>query len=250
MTGRDMPMGGSTPRSHGLALGVVGCGAMGTAVAELLSHCGFSVFLAGGRRRTAERLASTLPHAVAAPLETVAAEAQMLILATSLEVTRREIAPQIHDGLVGKVVVDVSNPAPTDLSGSAHDSAGALLADYFPKSSIVKALNCVSARRLRMLVHGGSPPTVPIAGDDLAAKQCVAYVLRRLGLDVADAGPLRNSQWIEGLAHLLRSLGTEEGLGDAVGFRLLRLDQDDRVDAGRATVVPSASYMDRKEQGS
>ncbi|MFE3450356.1 NADPH-dependent F420 reductase [Nonomuraea sp. NPDC059194] len=230
-------------------MGVVGCGAMGTAVAELLGHGGFPVLLAGGRRRTAERLASTIPGATAAPLETVALEGQLVILATSLEVSRREIAPRIHDHLVGKVVVDVSNPAPADLIGSAHDSAGEMLAEHFPKSPIVKALNCVSARRLRMIAHGGQAPTVPIAGDDLAAKQCVTYILRRLGLDVADAGSLRTSKWIEGLAELLRSLGSEEGLGDAVGFRLLRLDQVDRTSAGRAAIVPADRYDFGKEQG-
>ncbi|MDF2705267.1 MAG: oxidoreductase coenzyme F420-dependent [Nonomuraea muscovyensis] len=236
-------------RSHTPRLGVVGCGAMGTAVAELLGHGGLPVHLAGGRRRTAERLASTVPGAIAAPLETVALEAQLVILATSLDVSRREIAPRIHEHLAGKVVVDLSNPAPADLSGSAHDSAAEMLAEHFPKSSIVKALNCVSARRLRMLAHGGPAPTVPIAGDDLAAKRCVTYVLLRLGLDVADAGPLHNSRWIEGLAELLRRLGSEEGLGDAVGFRLLRLDQVDRTHAGRAAIVPADRYAFGKEQG-
>ncbi|WP_433381127.1 NADPH-dependent F420 reductase [Streptosporangium sp. CA-115845] len=216
-------------------------------MARLLGHGGFPVFLAGGRRRTAERLASTIPGAIAAPLEMVALEAQLVILATSLEVSRREIAPRIHDHLVGKIVVDVSNPAPADLGGSPHDSAGEMIAGLFPKCPIVKALNCVSARRLRMLPRGGPAPTVPIAGDDLAAKQCVTYVLRRLGLDVADAGPLRNSKWIEGLAELLRRLGSEEGLGDAVGFRLLRLDQTDRTHAGRAAIVSADPFEFGKE---
>ncbi|MEV4060346.1 NADPH-dependent F420 reductase [Nonomuraea dietziae] len=234
-------------RPRGPTLGVVGCGAMGTAVAELLGHGGFPVLLAGGRRRTADRLASTIPGAAAAPLETVAHEAQLVILATSLDVSQREIVPRIHGHLAGKVVVDVSNPTPADLSASAHDSAGEMLAELLPKSPIVKALNCVSARRLRMLAHGGPAPTVPIAGDDLAAKQCVTYVLRRLGLDVADAGPLCHSKWIEGLAELLRRLGSEEGLGDAVGFRLLRLDQVDRTPAGRAAIVPADRYEFGKE---
>lgn len=234
-------------RSHAPTLGVVGCGAMGTAVAEVLAYGGFPVFLAGGRRRTAERLAVAIPGAAAAPLETVAREARLVILATNLDVSRREIAPRIHSHLAGKVVVDVSNPTPADLSGSVHDSAGEMLAELFPKSAIVKALNCVSARRLRSLAHGGLAPTVPIAGDDRAAKQCVTYVLRRLGLDVADAGPLRHSRWIEGLAELLRRLGSEEGLGDAVGFRLLRLDQDDRTPAGRAAAVPAAHHEFGKE---
>ncbi|MET8989390.1 NADPH-dependent F420 reductase [Nonomuraea wenchangensis] len=206
------------------AVGVVGCGSMGSALAEALILGGQRVLLAGGRGRTAAALAATLPGAHAVPPEVLARDSAIVFLATRLPVTRREVAPLLRGPLEGTVVVDLSNPEPADLRDPEYDSAGELVAELFPRSPVVKALNCVSARRLRAVAHGAPAPTVPIAGNDPAAKQCVSYLLERLGFDVADAGPLHTSKWIEGLAALLRTLAEQEGLGDAVGFRLLRAD--------------------------
>ncbi|GAA3119753.1 hypothetical protein GCM10010466_08260 [Planomonospora alba] len=230
-----------------LALGVIGCGAMGAALAELFSARGFPVHLAGGRRRTAEALAARLPSAVAADPETVAAMARLLILATPVHASRTEVAPRIGHLLGGKVLVDVSNPLPSDLHGTGYHSAAELIADAFPKSPIVKGLNCVSARQVRAFARGGPPPTVPVTGDDREAKQCVTRLLRTAGFDVADAGPLRNSRWIEGLTELLRRIGQEEGLGDAVGFRLLRLGGEPPEDAWQDSRTSGPAFVPRKE---
>jgi hypothetical protein len=131
-------------------------------------------------------------------------------------------AGELHgDRATGRI--DVSNPDSADLEGTGHHSAAERIAEAFADSSVVKALNCVSARQVRAVARGGQPPTVPIAGDDREARRSITRLLRQSGFDTADAGPLANSRWIEGLSHLLRQLGHEEGLGDAVGFRLLRL---------------------------
>ncbi|WP_440102542.1 NADPH-dependent F420 reductase [Streptosporangium sp. H16] len=204
-------------------LGVVGCGAMGAALTELFAGHGFPVYLAGGRRRSAEDLAARVPAVTTADLDAVAEKADVLILATPVRASCLEIAPRIGHRLAGKVLMDVSNPGPADLYGIEHRSAAELIAESFPKSVVVKALNCVSARQVRAVAHGGPAPTVPIAGDDHEAKRSIAQILRQTGFDAADAGPLDSSRWIEGLTELLRRLGHEEGLGDAVGFRLLRL---------------------------
>jgi 8-hydroxy-5-deazaflavin:NADPH oxidoreductase len=66
------------------------------------------------------------------------------------------------------------------------------------------------------------PMTVPIASDNLQAKNAVRSVLEPLGFDVADAGPLSNSRWLEGLSELLACLGRQADVGDRIGFRLVR----------------------------
>ncbi|GGL40602.1 NADPH-dependent F420 reductase [Planomonospora parontospora] len=228
-------------------LGVIGCGSMGAALAELFAARGFPLYLAGGRRRTAQALAARLPSAVAASPETVASAAQVLVLATPVHVSRTEIAPDIGHRLGGKVLLDVSNPTTADLHGTGYHSAAELIADAFPKSSVVKGLNCVSARQIRAFIHGGPPFTVPVTGDEPEAKRCVARILDRAGFDVADAGPLSNSRWIEGLTELLRRIGQEEGLGDAVGFRLLRLGREHTHSEPRGHPLPGSTSASRKE---
>ncbi|WP_062355554.1 NADPH-dependent F420 reductase [Herbidospora yilanensis] len=204
----------------GEPVGVVGCGSMGAAIAELLHRSGHRPILAGGTRRTAEMVAATLPGAVAADLSAVVARAPIVILATRLRVTCHVIGPLAARGLAGRIVVDVSNPDPGDLPPGGPRTSAELVADAFHKSAVVKALNCVSARRLRA-VRPGDGLTVPIAGDDPGAKDAVTRLLGGSGLNVVDAGPLSASTWIESLAAFLRHLGTEQGFGDSVGFRLI-----------------------------
>jgi predicted dinucleotide-binding enzyme len=224
---------------HRLPLvGVIGCGAMGSAVAELFTGRGLPVYLAGRRHSAAQELAAGLPRAAAVSVEVAAEKADVLILATSVVVSCTQIAPRVGSRLVGKVLVDVSNPEPEDLEDTGHRSAAEVIAEVFTGSSVVKALNCVSARQVRAVARGGRSPTVPITGDDRQAKRSVARLLRRSGFDVADAGPLAGSRWVEGLSHLLRRLGQEEGLGDAVGFHLLRL----------APALPSLSEINASEK--
>ncbi|TKK91364.1 hypothetical protein FDA94_00735 [Herbidospora galbida] len=212
---------------RGEPVGVVGCGSMGAAIAGLLHRNGHPLLLAGGPRRTGALLADTLPGAVAADLATVAARAPIVFLATRLRVTCQVIAPLTARELAGRIVVDVSNPDPGDMPAGGPRSSAELVADAFRKSAVVKALNCVSARRLG-LVGPGDGLTVPIAGDHPAAKDAVTELLGGTGLNVVDAGPLSASTWIESLAAFLRHLGTEQGLGDSVGFRLTTPHQKGR----------------------
>ncbi|ATB36571.1 hypothetical protein CYFUS_001986 [Cystobacter fuscus] len=61
-----------------------------------------------------------------------------------------------------------------------------------------------------------------IAGDDAAAKERVLGFGRELGFDPIDAGPLRNSRWLETLGYLNILLGCVQKLGPDIGFRVVR----------------------------
>ncbi|GGQ36670.1 putative dinucleotide-binding enzyme [Actinomadura coerulea] len=208
-------------RARAPVVGVVGCGRMGTALAEALAAQRRPVLLASRGGRSASGLAKRLPDARAATLERVAREADIVALASPLDAVHAEIAPRIRAHVAGKPIIDMSNPCGHDLLG--HGSAAELVARLLPGGAVVKALNCVSARQLAGVARDGLSLTVPIAGDDPRAKQAVRSIIEPAGLDVADAGGLPASRWIEALARLLMRLEKQPGLGDAVGFRLLRL---------------------------
>ncbi|MGW2312813.1 NADPH-dependent F420 reductase [Actinomadura luteofluorescens] len=213
------PAAGAEARAP--VIGIVGCGRMGTALAETFAAQRRPVLLASRDGRSASGLAERLPGARAGGLERVAREADIVALASPLAAIQAEIAPRIRAHVVGKPVIDMSNPCGHDLLG--HGSAAELIARLLPGGAVVKAFNCLSARQLAGVARGGVTLTVPIAGDDPRAKQVVRSIIEPAGLDVADAGGLPGSRWIEALAQLLMRLEKQPGLGDAVGFRLLRL---------------------------
>lgn len=204
-------------------LGVVGCGRMGAALAGLFATGGFATSLASRRASAAADLARRFPRVVAGTLEWVAGDADIIALATQPWDTCAEIAPRIRPLVSGKPLIDVSNPGFhiwASAPGSPVLSSAERIAGAFPCGHVVKALNCVPAGKaedLRRLAV-----TVPIAGDDLCAKRLVGSVLERVGFEVADAGPLSSSRWIESLPHLLMRLAAHADNDDPVGFRLVR----------------------------
>ena len=196
---------------------------MGSACAELFTAAGFPVLLTSRRGSSAAACARRHPGAAHTSLEELAARADILVLATPILETCSEIAPRIRGAARWKPVIDVSNPVygPVGLSTDAPTSAAEMISRELPNISVVKALNCVSARQLVSFARRLPPLTIPIAGDDLAAKDLVRFVLEMAGFDVADAGPLDSSRLIESLTQLLRQFGQTAEVGDAIGFRLV-----------------------------
>jgi predicted dinucleotide-binding enzyme len=61
------------------------------------------------------------------------------------------------------------------------------------------------------------PVTIPLVGDDRAAKEVIGTLAREIGLEAVDVGPLRHARIVEGL-HYLRA----NALGGRVNFHFPR----------------------------
>jgi predicted dinucleotide-binding enzyme len=85
----------------------------------------------------------------------------------------------------------------------------------------VKAFNTVFAAHMDSGRLADQQLTAFVAGDDAGAKQQVLELARGIGFDPLDAGPLRNSRWLETLGFLNIQLGYVVGLGSKIGFRLV-----------------------------
>jgi hypothetical protein len=66
----------------------------------------------------------------------------------------------------------------------------------------VKAFNTVGFHVMANPKFSSGPVTVPIAGDDAAAKERVAALVRGIGLEPLDVGPLKHARHLEGMAVL------------------------------------------------
>ena len=102
------------------------------------------------------------------------------------------------DALVGKAIVDISNPFNAAFDGLAHSEPTSIaqeVAKIAPAgASVFKAFNTI----FRGVLEQGRPD-VFFAGDDSQAKADVAAFIESLGLRPLDVGSLKMAHWLEGM---------------------------------------------------
>jgi predicted dinucleotide-binding enzyme len=184
---------------------IIGTGNMGQAIAGLVSKGGNTVELLRhsdtGKPVTGDIVVLAVPHAAIPD-----------ILATR------------GDQLVGKVVVDITNPLNfqtfDSLTVPADSSAAAQIAASLPQSRVVKAFNTNLAATLASGTAGEVPTTVLIAGDDGQAKSQLADVVTAGGLRAIDSGSLRRARELEALGFLQITLAAQDKMPWTGGFAL------------------------------
>jgi 8-hydroxy-5-deazaflavin:NADPH oxidoreductase len=133
-----------------------------------------------------------------------------------------DVVTQRGEQLVGKVVVDISNPLDVETFDSlvtpADGSATAELAAALPRSRVLKAFNTTFAATLASGTTGGLPTTVLIAGDDADAKSQLAGIVTAGGLRAIDAGSLRRARELEALGFLQITLAAADKMPWTGGF--------------------------------
>jgi predicted dinucleotide-binding enzyme len=133
--------------------------------------------------------------------------------------TNIDVAKQLGTKLSGKTVVDIANPVNSSYNGlvTAPDSSSAedVAKAAAPGTKVVKAFSTTYAGTLLARQVAGQPLDVFIAGDDEAAKNKVAQLVKDGGLRPVDTGPLSRARQIEGLQLLhiavQNTLGTNWG---------------------------------------
>jgi predicted dinucleotide-binding enzyme len=152
-----------------------------------------------------------------------AASAEVVVLATPFDAA--EAALRSAGDLSGKIVIDCTNPLTRDVSALTighTTSAGETVAALAGAARVVKALNTTGAGNMLDPRYGAEAATMFICGDDAAAKATVTDLVKTLGFDVVDAGPLRQARLLEPLAMLWISLAYAQGQGPNIAFRLMR----------------------------
>src|SRR5258705_6236338 len=96
---------------------IIGVGNLGSALARNLVAGGEHVVLANSDKSKADRLAGQLGDlASAAEIGDAISQADVVVLAVYLDVIK-SIVPQYREQLIGKIVVDPSNPVGPDGKG-------------------------------------------------------------------------------------------------------------------------------------
>ncbi len=129
--------------------------------------------------------------------------------------------------LEGKVLLDCTNPLNSDMSGLVvghTTSAAEEIAKAAKGAKVVKGFNTIFAQinQSENPDFKGQVPSVFYCGDDKAAKEKVAQLIKDAGYEPVDSGPLKSARYIEPFAMLIITLGYGMGLGPNVAPKLLR----------------------------
>jgi len=133
-----------------------------------------------------------------------AKHADIIILALPFSAAL-ELLPKMGR-LAGKVLIDPMNALTFDRDhqhvGMSHELLAEQIQALAPNAHVVKALNAVNAVNMSPDRSFAGEISVPIAGDDTAAKQRVSTLIEALGLTATDVGPLFNARYVEAMAPL------------------------------------------------
>ena len=180
-------------------LGIIGTGSVGAGVARRAVDAGIEVVLSNSRGpRTLADLVTELGHGARAATPPETARAADLVIA-AVPLSAHERLPRAE--LVGKTVIDPMNYVPMpEWSVPELDSneltSSELVQRHLAEARVVKALHNIGPKQLLDLFRpagAADRTTLPLSGDDPAAKKEVADLLNLLGFDTVDLGSLTES---------------------------------------------------------
>ena len=208
-----------------MRLVIIGSGNVGTGLAKLLAATGHEVMLSFSRdvaklEATAKKFGAKHGSVAAA-----VAFGDVVALATPYT-SNKEALAQAGNPARGKVLWDCSNPMKPDFSGlliGTTTSAGEETAALASWARVVKAIPpFAEVMHSGSMTIGGGKPGVFVCGDDSAARETVANLVRDLGADAVIAGGLTLSRYVEPANMLLVALAYGNGFGPRIGLSLRR----------------------------
>ena len=212
-----------------MRIGILGSGLMGGKLGTIFARAGHEVVFSYARsRKKLERLARDAGGIARAGTPAEAArDADALLLAVHWSRVDEVIK---HAGdLSNKVIVSCSLPMNDDDTALVigHTSSGAEeLVQKIRKARIVSAFNTVPSEVLFAVFEARrrkSKPSLVYCGDDVGAKEIAARLIRDVGFDPVDAGPLQTARYTEPFALLVARLAYEGEDGPELAYRFEHL---------------------------
>jgi NADPH-dependent F420 reductase len=185
-------------------IAIIGAGNVGRALATSFSRAGHEAIITSRDPQRAAAVATETGTRLAASNAEAAAAADVVVLAIPFT-SAESVANEIRHAVVGKPVVDASNRMSFGPQGPAIDtdpSNAERLATWLPEAHVVKAFNTLFASNQADPVADGVQLDGFVAGDDDSAKAVVLELVRSIGLNPVDVGPLARAQQLEQLAFL------------------------------------------------
>jgi 8-hydroxy-5-deazaflavin:NADPH oxidoreductase len=214
-----------------MRIGILGSGLMGGKLGTIFARAGHDVVFSYARsEQKLNRLAREAPgNARAGTPGEAARDADALFLAVHWSRVD-DVLKQAGD-LSGKVIVSCSLPMNADNTALviAHTSSGAeALAKKVRSAQVVAAFSTLPSEVLFSVFEArrkANRPSLVYCGDDEGAKEVAATLIRDVGFDPVDAGPLRIARYTEPFSLLIGQLAYEGDAGPELAYRFERFGQ-------------------------
>jgi 8-hydroxy-5-deazaflavin:NADPH oxidoreductase len=213
-----------------MRIGILGSGLMGGKLGTLFASAGHEVVFSYSRaRKKLEDLARDAGGRARAGTPGEAARAADALLLAVHWSRMDDVLRQAGD-VSGKVLVSCSLPMNEDDTELvvAHTSSGAEeLKRKVPRARLVSAFGTVPSEVLFGVFQARNRaprPSLVYCGDDAEAKPIAAALIRDVGFDPVDAGPLQVARYIEPFALLIARLAYEGEGGPELAYRFQRFD--------------------------
>ncbi len=196
-------------------IAVIGTGRVGSALGPRFAELGHTVIY-GSRTPAADRVqqlvARTGADASAASQREAAAQAELIMLAVPWAATEQVIRDL--GNLDGKIIMDAVNAIEMGDAGvlqmAVDSSAGEMIQAWAPGAFVVKVFNNMNYTIMADPAAIDGPVTVPLAGNNAAAKARVREIVTAMGFPTVDVGPIRSAWVLEGMV-LLKLVPMFEG---------------------------------------
>jgi predicted dinucleotide-binding enzyme len=210
-----------------MRIGILGSGLMGGKLGTIFARAGHDVIFSYSRsQRKLKRLArEARGHARAGTPREAALNADALLLAVHWSRVN-DVVKQVGD-LAGKVIISCSLPmnANDTALAVAHTSSGAeVLAKKLRKAHVVSAFSTVPSE-VFFGVFGAKRrtrrrPSLLYCGNDKHAKDVASTLIRAVGFEAVDVGPLKTARYLEPFALAMAQLAYEGDNGPEVAYRI------------------------------
>ena len=209
-----------------MRIAVIGMGSVGGTLGRRWAELGHGVTFGAkdpGNAKAKALVARIGRPASLASVPEAVSDAEVVVLATPASANADAIASA--GDLSGKILIDVTNPLKSDLSGLTvgPDTSGAeMVAKLAPGARVYKALNQTGYENMAAPVFPSGRAVMFVAGNDPAGKSVVLKLVGELGFEAIDAGDLGAARLLEPLAMLWIHLMVRRKLGRKFAFALLR----------------------------
>ncbi|MFE1787857.1 NADPH-dependent F420 reductase [Streptomyces sp. NPDC059525] len=193
-------------RSKHMRIGILGTGAMATALGTAWVRAGHDVRVGGRDPEAAARTALLTGASAHGTLAAAAAHGDVALLAVPADAAPR-LARELAPALVGRTVIDCTVPMAPGADGPALTTGGTtsvarLIADAAPDAHVVKAFGVCheSIWTLDRPAFEGAPLAVPFCTDRPSAATAVAEIITSMGCTPLPCGGLDRAALLEATA--------------------------------------------------